>query len=562
MFGQYSRLTSVARGAVLAALTLALAGCGEEPTAPRLIGFSPAVLTVPGGEAIAISVEYEENDFALQDFQWTAAAGEIEGNGAPSITYHAPPDPGDYKIAVSVAYGDDATALSLDSVIKVTEPVVAPPAVSEAIEPETAPASPADQPATATAAAPAEPATTAESTAPAAVEAVEEAPVTGQAAEPPAAEEVATTAAAPEPAAPAAGPGAEETKTAAAATTEQVATAVAEGSERVAEAAEETAQATVAAVGEAVKETGAAAERAASDVAEITEEASGAVKETAPTSAAPTTGGTAPTGEPEPQVAALTREPAAASGSAGSKIDQILDKHRLTAVVQIAFQPFSYYGEDGRRTGFDVDMVREFARRWLDDPKAVTFLPVPTDARIPTLQKGRADLVAAALTKTPARAEEVDFSLTYFKDGQQLLVREDSGVADVCDLRGRKVAAIQGSTSLDNVKAAAGRCGFELGADLVTFRRHDDAVEALLGGQVEAFTSDGVALENIALGQPLKVVGNHFSEEPYGFAVPKGDQRLLVEVDQHLLAQIGKVARIINHREVRVKSPDCVLHAA
>jgi hypothetical protein len=99
------------------------------------------------------------------------------------------------------------------------------------------------------------------------------------------------------------------------------------------------------------------------------------------------------------------------------------------------------------------------------------------------------------------------------------------------------VAAIQGSTSLDNVKAAAGRCGFELGADLVTFRRHDDAVEALLEGQVEAFTSDGVALENIALGQPLKVVGNHFSEEPYGFAVPKGDERLL-ELVNHTLQEM------------------------
>ena len=61
------------------------------------------------------------------------------------------------------------------------------------------------------------------------------------------------------------------------------------------------------------------------------------------------------------------------------------------------------------------------------------------------LQKGRADLIAAALTRTPERAREVDFSLTYFKDAQRLLVPAASEVADVCDLKD-KVAAVEGSS--------------------------------------------------------------------------------------------------------------------
>src|SRR5690606_12642655 len=166
-----------------------------------------------------------------------------------------------------------------------------------------------------------------------------------------------------------------------------------------------------------------------------------------------------PAGAPAPDeatagedVAALREEGAAAEP--GSRLDRILERRRLIALVQIAFEPFSFYGEDGRRTGFEIDFLREFARRWLDDPNAVTYLPVPSDARIPTLQRGRADLIAAALTKTPERAEQVDFSLTYFVDGQRLLVPETSDVAAVCDLEGRKVAAIEGSTSLQNIQAA------------------------------------------------------------------------------------------------------------
>jgi nucleoid-associated protein YgaU len=171
---------------------------------------------------------------------------------------------------------------------------------------------------------------------------------------------------------------------------------------------------------------------------------------------------------------------------------------------------------------------------------------VPTDARIPTLQRGRADLIAAALTKTPERAELVDFSLTYFEDGQRLLVPEASDIAGPCDLQGRKVAAIEGATSLENIRAAAAACGFEPGGNLVTFRRHADAVQALLAGEVDAFTGDGVALRNFAKGQPLKVVGEPLSQEPYGFAVPKGDQPLRQLIDQTLrdMEQDGTYASI------------------
>jgi putative glutamine transport system substrate-binding protein len=242
------------------------------------------------------------------------------------------------------------------------------------------------------------------------------------------------------------------------------------------------------------------------------------------------------------QVAALTTTGAA---TAGSRAERILDRRRLTAAVQIAFKPFSFYGQDGRRTGFEIDFLREFARRWLDDPNAVTYLPVPSEDRIPTLLRGRADLIAAALTITPARAEQVDFSLIYFRDGQRLLVPAASEVAGVCDLAGRKVAAVEGSTSLDNIQAKAKECGFELG-DLVTFRRHDDAVQALLDGKVDAFTSDAMALSAYAEGQPLKVVGDPFSEESYGFAVPKGDARLLQLIDKTLrqMEQDGTYAAI------------------
>ena len=116
-----------------------LAGCGEEPRLPRLVSFTPTALTVPANETLAVSVEYEENDFALDDFQWSADAGAIEGNGAPSITYHAPEQPGDYRITVTTHYGDNATELSLAAVVKVTEPSATEPPIAATTQPRRSP---------------------------------------------------------------------------------------------------------------------------------------------------------------------------------------------------------------------------------------------------------------------------------------------------------------------------------------------------------------------------------------------------------------------------------------
>jgi putative glutamine transport system substrate-binding protein len=293
---------------------------------------------------------------------------------------------------------------------------------------------------------------------------------------------------------------------------------------------------------EAVEEAQAGIESAAREVAEVGQDAAEEAQtqgegEAKPARAASpdaepageTAGAPASAGEPA-KVAALSESEPTASPGAASGVDAIVARGHLVVAVENDFPPFSFE-EDGARAGFDVDMMREFARRWLGDGDAVTFVPVTSDQRIATLQEGKADLIAAALTRTAAREELIDFSQTYFKDGQRILVAEDADIAGPCDLAGKKVAVIAGTTSLDNIKAEAATCGFDIEADLVVFEQPDQAVAALLAGEVEAFTSDGIALERLAKGQPLKVVGNHFSEEPYGFGIAKGDERLRRLVD-------------------------------
>jgi nucleoid-associated protein YgaU len=114
----------------------------------------------------------------------------------------------------------------------------------------------------------------------------------------------------------------------------------------------------------------------------------------------------------------------------------------------------------------------------------------------------------------------------------------------MCDLQGQTIAVTRASTAVDNVQAQASACGFT--AERFDAETHAEAVEAVLTGQADAFSTDGLALEQFAAGKPLKVVGHHFSEEPYGLGLPKGDEtfRRLVNLTLEAMFADGTLAAL------------------
>jgi len=224
-----------------------------------------------------------------------------------------------------------------------------------------------------------------------------------------------------------------------------------------------------------------------------------------------------------------------------SRLATIKQQGRLTAAVQDEFPPFSFLDAHQQRVGFEVDLLHAFARHWLGDADAVTLVPVTTDQRIPMLLEGNVDLIAA-VTNTPARQQQIAFSHTYVQDGQRLLVPAHAEVHDLCDLHGKIIVVTQGSTAMDHVQAQARGCGFT--AQLRAVASQAEAVGAVLTGEADAFSTDGLALERLATGRPLKVVGPPFSQEPYGVGLPKGDEplRRLVNLTLEALSADGTLA--------------------
>jgi polar amino acid transport system substrate-binding protein len=202
-----------------------------------------------------------------------------------------------------------------------------------------------------------------------------------------------------------------------------------------------------------------------------------------------------------------------------STLDIVRERGVLIAGVKDSVVPFGFVDEAARDlVGFDVDICRYIADELGVD---LELKPVTSSNRIPMLTDGQVDILAATMTHKMERDEVIDFSITYFMDGQRLLTSVDSGITSYEDLAGLKVGSVKGSTSEKNILDVQPDC------EVVSFEGYPEAFLALRQGKVVAVTTDSVILVGLKGSDPEPenwvIVGDAFSIEPYGLGLPEND---------------------------------------
>ncbi len=220
-----------------------------------------------------------------------------------------------------------------------------------------------------------------------------------------------------------------------------------------------------------------------------------------------------------------------AAGSASSQLDAI--KERGTLVVGVKYDTKLFGLKDpasGEVEGFDIDMAHALAKSILGDESKVELKEVTSKTRIPMLNNGDIDMVIATMTITDERKKEVDFSDVYFQAGQSLLVKKGSAITGIDDVTAdTTVMASKGATSIANIEAKVP------GVKVLQFDNYQDAFNALKAGQGDALTTDDAILYGMAAQDPnFEVVGEPFSDEPYGIAMKKGETALVEAVNSGL----------------------------
>ncbi|MPZ61618.1 MAG: transporter substrate-binding domain-containing protein [Propionibacteriales bacterium] len=211
----------------------------------------------------------------------------------------------------------------------------------------------------------------------------------------------------------------------------------------------------------------------------------------------------------------------------GSQMAEFQEAGEITIGVKFD-QPgigFQQPGED-TPTGFDIEIGEYVAGKLGIEPENIGWRETVSDNREPFLENGTVDLVIASYTINEERRAIVGQAGPYYTTGQQILVREeDAETIDGPDkLSEVSVCSVTGSTSLENVVR-------DYGAEPAPFDTYSACVRQLQNETVDAVTTDGAILLGYAAQDPdnLEVVGEEFSEEPYGIGYYPNDDTEMCE---------------------------------
>lgn len=187
----------------------------------------------------------------------------------------------------------------------------------------------------------------------------------------------------------------------------------------------------------------------------------------------------------------------------------------------------------GEYSGFDIEIARLVSAKLGFDPQNIEYKAVPSAGREQAIINGDVDYYVGTYTINDKRKQQISFAGPYYVAGQSLLVTKDNtDINGRNDLKGKKVCSVSGSTPIQRVRDE----GLTEPNNIVELQTYSQCVNELVSGQVDAVTTDDAILLGYAAQDPdnLKVVGETFSDEPYGIGLPKNDKALRDKVNDIL----------------------------
>ena len=219
------------------------------------------------------------------------------------------------------------------------------------------------------------------------------------------------------------------------------------------------------------------------------------------------------------------------------------DDSKLIMVTEAGFAPYEYYS-NGEIVGVDVDIAKEIAASM---GKELVIKDIAFDSIINEVKTGKADFGAAGISYNEERAKSVDFTINYSTSKQVVIVKNDSGITNIGDINGKKIAVQLGSIADTYVSSTY------IDASVVRQKKYLAAIEDLNTGKVDCVVMDLLPAEQILkTNSGLKILDGALVEDSYGMIVKKGNKELLNNINRVLekLKNEGKIDEyIIKHTE-------------
>ena len=252
----------------------------------------------------------------------------------------------------------------------------------------------------------------------------------------------------------------------------------------------------------------------------------------------------------------------AGAASAQQTLAAVRSRGQLVCGINPSVPGFSLPDSRGVWQGLDTELCRGLAVAILNDPGKVRFVPLSSSTRFTALGSGEVDVLFRTSTQTMLRDTTLGLRhvTTYFFDGHGFMVRADSGISKVSEMRGATICLVQGTTN-EQVTADYFR-SINTPFQPVLFERTDQAAAALVAGRCDSFGTDASSLAGVrsAMPEPKRwtILPERFSKEPYGAYVRRDDAQWYDVVRWYTTAVIEAEEQGVtsaNAEEMRRSSP-------
>lgn len=222
-------------------------------------------------------------------------------------------------------------------------------------------------------------------------------------------------------------------------------------------------------------------------------------------------------------------------------------KGTLVMATNAAFPPYEYKDGDSF-AGIDVEIAEKIAEKL---GMTLEIQDVEFGSIIGGVQTGKFDMGMAGLTVTDERKESVNFTNTYAKAKQVVIVKSDSSITSLDNLKGdgSMKYGVQQDTTGDIYASDTIENGGYGEENVIRYKTGNDAVQALVNGKVDAVIIDNEPAKSfVAANEGLTILDGAWVEEEYAIAIAKDNTELLDKVNTALeeLIADGTVQSIID----------------
>lgn len=238
---------------------------------------------------------------------------------------------------------------------------------------------------------------------------------------------------------------------------------------------------------------------------------------------------------------------APATSTPASRWEAIQASGKLVVGTSADYAPFAYYTPNFLLTGFDIELMREIGTRL---GIAVEFKDFAFEGLLDALTLNQFDAAIAALSVTPAREAQVDFTRIYYVGEDGVLAQPGSSVTNIrvaADMAGKVIGVQNGTVYAGWAERELVDTGLIAPEQLLRYGDIESAAADLRAGEIDLIMLDYVAATALAQERGLRAVGRGLARQSFAIAIHKGDGSVVAQLNAAIaqLQEEGYIAALV-----------------